>query len=227
MTAIKRVMKHKATFLAVLIAVVIGISGVMYTPAAYAWDGSTEGNNEESNSQEVGKDATGQTSVEGWIGTFDGTEDPNRPNPPANDWINVTIPVKALFGSLETDEGDIYSPQYHIYNNSVRDVNITPAQFAAVETEPDALSGMTLNLDFSSPEKIFTLRNTNDEFLGNGINADQKILLGKKVDDVVLSADFTINGSLPGNFVYPSTEAGPYQPAYKLTFTFESVTPQP
>lgn len=189
---------------------------------ALAWDASTEGNSETENSSDVQGQPSGETSVEGWIGTFDGGEDPNRPDPPAESWINVKIPTTALFGSLATDNGGLYSPMYHIYNYSTRSVDITPSEFNVV-SEPTELSGMTLNLNFTQPTTlVIPLRNSGDQFLGNGISNSSAINLGSGTTDAPTTATFTMSGQLPNGFTYPSDS--PYRPSYGLVFTFEADT---
>lgn len=212
-------MTRKLTTLALSALLCVGLFGG--ATVAYAWDSSTEGNSETENSQNIGGSTSGDVAVEGWIGTFDGTEDPNRPDPPSESWINVRIPTTALFGSLATDNGALYSPQYHIYNHSVRGVTVTPTKFEAT-SEPAALSGMTLGLRFTSPSVIeMPLRNASDQFLGAGIAAGGSVTLGAGALDAPTTATFSMSGQLPQNFDYP-TDA-PYRPTYSLVLGFESV----
>lgn len=222
MTMIKKALKYKALVAAVLLALVIGISGVINTPSAYGWNGETEGNSQTENSNSVNGSTSGETNVQGWIGTFDGTENPERPDPPAEDWINVKIPVTALFGSLASDEGVIYSPEYSIYNYSIRGVDISPSAFT-VKTEPNELSGMTLGLNFTEPAASFVLRNAENQFLGNGITANGNITLASGSQASPTVASFNMSGQLPENFTYPAET--PYQPTYGLVFTFEAQAP--
>lgn len=190
---------------------------------ALAWNESTEGNSETENSSDVQGQSSGETSVEGWIGTFDGGEGPNRPDPPAESWINVKIPTTTLFGSLATDNGELYSPVYHIFNYSTRSVDITPSEFNVV-SEPTELSGMTLNLNFSQPNALtIPLRNSTNQFLGNGISNSSMINLSSGTTETPTTATFTMNGQLPEGFSYPSDT--PYRPSYGLVFTFEAKAP--
>lgn len=201
----------------------LALALVLNPLTALGWDGSTEGNAETENSTNVQGESSGETSVEGWIGTFDGGEDPNRPDPPVESWINVKIPTTALFGSLATDNGALYSPVYHIYNYSARNVNITPSEFNVV-SEPTELSGMALDLKFSQPSALTVpLRNSSNQFLGNGISNSSSIGLGAGTTDVPTTATFTMSGKLPDGFTYPSDS--PYKPSYGLVFTFEAETP--
>lgn len=214
--------KKKSAFIG-FIAVLV-ICALMLNPvSAYAWDSSTQGNSESENSNSVSGQSSGETSVQGWIGTFDGEENPDRPNPPEEAWINVKIPTTALFGSLASDEGAIYSPSYSLYNYSVRGVEITPTQFNVV-SEPGELSGMTLNLNFVQPQSLsILLRSASDEFLGGGLSATSSIILGSGSEQSPAVASFNMSGQLPGGFVYP--ESSPYQPSYGLVFTFEAQAP--
>ena len=201
---------------------VIGLAlTLVLSPAtALAWNTSTEGNSETQNSTDVQSQSTGETNVEGWIGTFDGNENPNRPDPPAEAWINVKIPTTALFGSLATDNGALYSPEYHIYNYSKRGVDITPSEFSVVSENPE-LAGMTLDLNFSAPSALTVpLRSASDQFLGNGLTNSDKVSLGAGTQASPTTGTFNLSGTLPGSFVYPTTT--PYTPNYDLVFTFEA-----
>ena len=216
----KTMTTHKSKLLSVLLALVL-VAALNLTPlTAFAWNESTEGNSTSNNSSSVQGQTSGETSVQGWIGTFDGEENPNRPDPPAEAWINVKIPTTALFGSLASDNGDIYSPIYHIYNNSVRSVEITPTAFNVV-AESTELSGMTLDLGFSAPSNLTVpLRNASDQFLGDDITNTSFITLGAGSTSNPTTATFDISGQLPLGFAYP--ENTPYQPTYGLVFAFEA-----
>lgn len=213
----------KKKLLPALLVFGLALALIINPLTALAWDGSTEGNNETDNSSGIQGETSGETSVEGWIGTFDGGEDPNRPDPPAESWINVKIPTTALFGSLSTDNGALYSPVYHIYNYSTRSVDITPSEFKVV-SEPTELSGMTLDLNFSQPNALtIPLRNSGNQFLGNGISNSSAIGLGSGTADTPTTATFSMSGQLPEGFTYPSDS--PYKPSYGLVFTFEAEEP--
>lgn len=200
--------------MALALALVVALNPL----TALAWDSSTQGNNEGNNSSEIEGSASGETAVEGWIGTFDGTEDPNRPDPPTNAWVNVKIPTTALFGSLSTDKGAIYSPVYHIYNQSARGVTITPTAFN-VRSEPTELAGMELNLSFTQPNALTVpLRSTGNAFLGSGLTSPGSISLGAGSEASPTTATFTMSGQLPEGFAYPTDS--PYKPNYGLVFTF-------
>lgn len=195
------------------------ISVIALTPlAAYAWDSGTEGNNENANSSSVQGASEGETAVEGWIGTFDGGEDPNRPDPPAESWVNVKIPTTALFGSLSSDDKAVYSPVYHIYNHSARGVTVTPTAFTKV-TEPLELAGMALSLNFTSPSSLTVpLRSADYAFLGAGLTNPGSITIGAGSESSPQTATFSMSGQLPESFSYPSD--APHQPKYSLVFSF-------
>ncbi|WP_139653651.1 hypothetical protein [Raoultibacter phocaeensis] len=204
------------------LVLIVALALVAAPMTALAWDSSTEGNSDSTNSSDVQGETSGETSVEGWIGTFDGGEDPNRPDPPAQSWINVKIPATALFGSLASDEGAVYSPVYHIYNYSARDVTITPTSFTKI-TEPAELSGMTLNLTFTSPSSLTVpLRASDDSFLGVGLTNSEAVNLAAGSASAPTSATFSMSGRLAEGFAYPSD--APYQPTYGLVLSFEAAS---
>lgn len=216
----RMIMTKKLAALALTTFLCVGLFGG--ASVAYAWDSSTEGNSGSDNSQSIEGSASGDVAVEGWIGTFDGTEDPGRPDPPNEAWINVKIPTTALFGSLASDKGAVYSPQYHVYNYSARGVEVTPTKFE-VSNEPAALSGMELGLHFTSPSVVdVSLRNASNQFLGTDIPASTSIELSGGTPDVPTTGVFSMSGHLPQGFAYP-TDA-PYQPTYKLVLGFKSLT---
>lgn len=193
------------------------------TAPAFAWDTGTEGNSQTENSTDYDGMTNGEIAIDGWIGTFDGTENPNRPDPPTTEWINVTVPARTLFGSLASDEGAVYSPQYRIYNNSARGVAVTPIGFAAVGEEPAALGGMELNLEFFSPSSLtIPLRSGSGEFLGGGLPESGQAILLSGVGESGDTAQFSIEGALGEGFTYP--QDAPYQPSYALTLSFESLS---
>ncbi|MBX9034685.1 hypothetical protein [Gordonibacter massiliensis (ex Traore et al. 2017)] len=200
------------------------VAAIAPTPlAAYAWEGGSEGNSENANSSGVQGTSDGKTDVEGWIGTFDGGEDPNRPDPPAESWVNVKIPTTALFGSLSSDAGAVYSPVYRIYNHSARGVTVEPTGFTKV-SEPLELAGMVLNLNFTHPNSLTVpLRSADDAFLGAGLTSPGSITLGAGSESSPQTAAFTMSGQLPEGFNYPSN--APHQPRYGLVFSFTAEPP--
>lgn len=195
------------------------VAAIALAPAtAFAWESGSEGNSESSNSSDIRGESSGETSVEGWIGTFDGEENPNRPDPPTESWVNVKIPTTALFGSLSSDGGAVYSPVYRIYNYSARGVSITPTSFTKV-SEPAALSGMVLDMHFDMPNNLTVpLRSAENAFLGAGLTSPGAISLGAGSPSSPQIAAFSMSGQLPQGFSYP-TEA-PHQPTYGLVFSF-------
>lgn len=189
---------------------------------AWAWSTDTEGNSPTENSQEESGTTAGTTNIQGWIGTFDGTEDPDRPDPPEDAWINVKIPTKALFGSLSDDDGVIYSPKYYIYNYSVKAVEVTPDSFTPKETEHADLSNMKLDLNFTSPTTAeIPLRKVSGEFLGNDFPSAGSITIAKKDSSEYTQAEFIISGNLGTGFIYPPTT--PIKPVYELIFVFKAI----
>lgn len=206
----------------VLVVIVALVLCLGLPTMAWAWTAGSQGNTTDTNSSEIEGSDTGTTEVQGWIGTFDGSDDPNRPDPPQDAWIKVKIPTTALFGSLSTDAGTIYSPRYHIYNYSIKDVKVEASEFEPTSTEPTQLTGMELNLVFDTPNALTVpLRSAADEFLGTGLSSPGTItIVGMDGTDPKVQ-DFTISGSLNSGFTYPTTS--PYEPMYDLVFTFESV----
>ena len=200
------------------------VAVIAMTPlAAYAWDSGSEGNSENDNSTGIQGTSDGNTAVEGWIGTFDGEENPNRPDPPTESWVNVKIPTTALFGSLASDEGAVYSPVYRIYNHSSRGVSVTPTGFTKV-SEPAELAGMTQNLNFASPSRLTVpLRSADDAFLGAGLTSPGSIVIGAGSESAPQTAVFSMSGQLPEGFSYPSD--APHQPKYSLVFSFAAEPP--
>lgn len=216
-------MKYQKKLLPLLLIGSLIMALTLNPATALAWNENDEGNSEIENSSSINGELSGDTDVQGWIGTFDGEENPNRPDPPEEAWINVKIPTTALFGSLASDAGTIYSPTYHIYNYSVRGVTITPDSFTT-ENEPIELAGMSLNLDFSQPTALSVpLRNSQNEFLGAALSSPGSISLGAGSASNATTATFKINGTLPQGFTYPTNN--PYTPTYKLTFVFEAQDP--
>jgi len=218
--------KKKAfgAFMAVLLC-----AGLMVPTAALAWTINTEGNDEDNNSTNYSGETSGESEVHGWIGTFDNEEDPDpeAPEPPDDAWINVSVPTRILFGSLATDNGTVYSPNYHVYNHSARGVEVTPTAFAENASSSDDatyLSGMELTMDFSTPVFTETIRATDDTFLFGGTNAFE-LDPADTATDTPAQGDFKINGQLPAGFTYPTIAQGPYEPEYTLTFAFSSVAP--
>lgn len=117
---------------------------------ALAWNENTQGNNEsDENNKDVNGVNSASTELKGWLGRFDNTYlDEERPAPPVDeDWINVSIPTVTLFGSIYSGAADarneeLFSPVFHIYNHSARNLAITATSFLPtndVDVDPDTL----------------------------------------------------------------------------------------
>lgn len=228
-----KVTKKKA-FGAFLVAILC--LGLVAPTSALAWNTTTQGNDETTNSQDVEGDTSGESEVRGWIGTLDSEEapDPEAPDPDPSDWINVTMPTVVLFGSLADDAGVIYSPQYYVYNNSYYPVDVTPTGFEVYangdsanydQTEPAELSGMELELNFTTPTLDVDLRTSADDFLGADFTNTTSVNLAAASGGTPTEGNFEINGLLPGgaSFSYPDVDDGPFRPVYNLTLTFDAV----
>lgn len=137
-----------------------------------------------------------------------------------SDWINVRIPTKMVFGSLDSyGEGQIVSPKYEIENLSDHSVSIT-------------LSGLSVDRD----EGITLLREE------EGTSGAQQMQLGLVIEGVTiveylypfheeesamklteLAPAENKNMTLQGTYFGVYAQNGPLKPAYTLELSFEAL----
>ena len=124
-----------STLLALALVLVMGTSALANNTQVI--DGSKEGH-----------PSSGEIDVNGTIGQLDNTKP--GPNPdPIEKWINVTIPVTAIFHSDTTEGGDLtdlVSPSYNIKNNSAQGVKVNVS-------DVDALDAKSVDFDLFVHEK--------------------------------------------------------------------------
>ncbi|MGX7245479.1 hypothetical protein ACWOC1_11615 [Enterococcus quebecensis] len=167
----------------------------------------------QNNQQTLDKVDNGDMELKGWIGTFDPTEapDPEQPTPSDKDssWVNVTMPVTVLFGSLESDKGNIYGPAYAIKNNSVKSVKVSAQNVTAVANAIN--SGLELNMSADNGKVTVPLVKNDGSLLDKAAEI-KGLATGESVD-------FTLQGKFSG--VYPTIESGPLTPKYNLSLKFD------
>lgn len=198
---------------------IITAFALMITPMAAFEEGETD--TSVSNQQQINgatvpdtDPVTGDINVNGWIGIYDGETDPEVPQPPeeSNAWINVTIPKTVFFGSLATDDGRVYGPNYKITNNSTKAVEVHTSEL----TETTAnISGISNKLDVNIVSGTTTLPilKSGPEYLGTDFTGATLATIAAKGN-----TNFTLSGTFSG--AYP--EAGtPAMPTYKLVLQFK------
>ncbi|WP_285119910.1 BspA family leucine-rich repeat surface protein [Lactococcus petauri] len=120
----------------------------------------------------------------------------------SKDLLDVSVPISTEFVSLDTDMGAIKSPQYHITNNSPKNIEIgvmnvqvtnnsdNIALLSSSSPEPvQDTNAIKLKLDFNNNGEEKTL----DLFSGNSATELLKLSSNKQVD-------FLLNGKYYGGF---------------------------
>ena len=149
-------------------------------------------------------DTSGDVQVNGIIGSFDNTT-PGPDPEPTDQWINVTIPTKALFYTTESsNHTDIVAPSYTVTNNSAKGVYVEVSQVK----------------DAQDIAEIDELLINDIELINNGsttLVAEELFELG---DNTSLSkADtFTFTGTAT-----PTDPDEEVNPSFKLVLSFEPV----
>lgn len=191
-----------------LLTTVLG-AFVVSSTTAYAYTSGSE-DPMKNNTQEISKADSGSVAVNGWIGTFDPTSpiDPTQPNPPAtsSQWVDVTIPTTTLFGSLESDNGKVYSPTYTIKNNSIKGVAISVKDLETVSNP--ITSGLDLTLTPSTGTAV--------PLITNGTNLSTVTSMATLASGADLT--FTLGGAYSN--AYPTVAAGALQPKYTMNLNF-------
>ncbi|WP_139653649.1 pectate lyase-like adhesive domain-containing protein [Raoultibacter phocaeensis] len=137
-------------------------------------------------------------------------------------WVNVRIPTKMLFGTLDAYEnGTVISPRYEIENGSDLPLAVSLAEFTVLETDgitllsgPDAPadeSALKLSLDVDGTTAVEYLH----PFNGNDSHEIPLTTLGSAQRNYL-----TLSGTYYGAF-QPETV---YRPTYSLVWSFAPVT---
>ncbi|MBP1039431.1 hypothetical protein I6N95_00285 [Vagococcus sp. BWB3-3] len=181
---------------------------------AKAWTGGSE-DPIENNSQTIKGQETGEMELKGWFGTFDPTEDPDpelpQPNENGKEWIDVTMPSTVLFGSLATDNGAVYSPNYQITNNSAKGLKVSATQL----TSSTPLADLELDMKIQDGNNLGGAMLTVPLITTGG-------MLSETTEMTQMPKKTTVNFDLVGQFngSYP-TIGNAVAPDYSLEMAFE------
>lgn len=149
-------------------------------------------------------DTSGDVQVNGIIGSFDNTT-PGPDPEPTDEWINVTIPTKALFYTTEaSNHTDIEAPTYNVTNNSAKGVTVDVSQVK----------------DAQDIAEIDELKINNIELINSGatsLTAEELFELGDNTT-ATKSDSFTFTGTAT-----PTDPDAEVNPSFKLVLSFEPV----
>lgn len=212
----------------------------LLTPVTvFAWNDGDNGDT--GNQQTINGAETGDVEVLGQIGKFDPTNP--GPNPPAEEdpaWINVTVPVKMIFGSNETVPGKaIIGPKYTVKNNSARSVDVSIKSFTHQAGKATLPNDANLKLFVSDPNNVAdTPAAVNEHELidisGNLINTSTPVFIARlthgtadgndtegpnKINTNLGSMKLKLGGSMGAGYDYGTM----VNPAYTLQFQFKAV----
>lgn len=118
------------------------------------------------------------------------------------DAIDLEVPVTMMFGTSDSYDGSIISPQYNFKNKGVNDVTITLNPVTTLSDDDIRLSGDSKNLDL--------ILNINSLALPiNDVNSNEFSLTSNSTSIA------TFSGTYSGDFTQTKT------PKYKMTFTIK------
>lgn len=166
-------------------------------------------------------DKTADVAIDGTLG-FDNT-DPEAPEPENPDkWLNVTLPLKAVFFTEPEDYKTILGGEHTINNHSGRPVKITLGNYAVSSGDISAIDRLTLVGSLGDSNLLIENGLVNSNLSGNLMtlaspNARPGDLTGAS------TATFTFEGDVDTDVLDFPTDKGSISIASTLTLNIEAL----
>ncbi len=140
--------------------------------------------------------------------------------------IDVSVPVKLLWASFESDDGDVTSPDYYFYNHSSYDINVSLQELTV--TDPDGLDLVESTTAKSGADEVaLQLDPVSDTQSGWQMTSRISLMAdssGGLLGRLAAGSQgyFDITGTYGGYFTAFDLDNGDYlQPEYEAVFRFE------
>ncbi|MBO0460821.1 MULTISPECIES: hypothetical protein [Enterococcus] len=194
---------------------------VLAAGASVQADIITDGDNQTIDNSLGGSiDTTADVEIDGTLG-FDNT-DPGAPEPGNPDkWLNVTLPLKAVFFTEPEDYTSIQGGEHTITNNSARPVQISVGNYTVSSGDISAIDELSLVGSLGSTNLLIENGSVNSNLSGNLMTlASPNARPGDLQGDS--TATFTFNGIVGDTLNFPE-DKGSISIASTLTLNIEAL----